>query len=86
MPVSAGTSCIVEYFNFFFSLILLTEQSYYKQDTRVETKRKLNSSMTKNQFHTLSPMIIISDLEAKGNSDLVRNGNSVLLLWTSQID
>lgn len=31
-------------------------------------------------------MIIISDLEAKGNSDLARKGNSVFVLWTSQID
>lgn len=31
-------------------------------------------------------MMIISDLEAKGNSDLETNGNSVLVLWTIQID
>lgn len=49
------------------------------------TDRKWNIESTKG-FPTLRPMIIISDLEAKGNSDLVRKGNSVLVLCTSQMD
>lgn len=53
---------------------------------QVKTNRNPELALKENQLHTLSPIIIISDLEAKGNSDLVTKGNSVFALRTSQID
>lgn len=59
---------------------------FLSRTCQMKTNRNPELALQETQLHTLSPIMIISDLEAKGNSDLVTKGNSVFALRTSQID